>query len=251
MRSSKYLASTSGLGLGNVAGLGAIEHHVVHGALLVAEPVERVERSLGHGHFAAHRADQLLAQQVAALLGQEALLGEADLTDQVFELGAVELTVDAAETLIFQDAARHLLLGDTELERAGTLVEHGFRDHLREHLAIDAGEPCLLRRHRAAHLAAELLQPVLVGLAEGVDSDLGVANLGDGRLAEAAENVADAPDAEADRDQAEQNAHDDAAEPIGRGFVNTSKHGSDLLIGNSDSTTADGRNIRIALPPRN
>ena len=95
---------------------------------------------LRHGHFAADGADQLLAQHAAALLGQEALLGEADLPDQVFELGAVELAVDALEARVVRDSARNFLLGDAELESAGALVEDGFRDHLRQHLAVDAGE---------------------------------------------------------------------------------------------------------------
>ena len=152
---------------------------------------------------------------------------------------------------MIQNTPSHLLIGDSELECLGSFIEHRFRDHLSEHLAVEACHPRLLRGHRATHLAAELLQAVLIGLAECFDPDFGAADLGNGRLAETAENIADAPDAKADRDQAQQNSHDDAAEPIGRGFVNTSKHESDLLIGNSDLTTADRRNIRIALRPRN
>ena len=45
------------------------------------------------------------------------------------------------------------------------------------------------------------------------------------RTAEAAENVLDAPDREADRDEAEHHAHDDPAEPVGGGSADTSKHG--------------------------
>jgi hypothetical protein len=44
------------------------------------------------------------------------------------------------------------------------------------------------------------------------------------RLPEPAENVADAPNAEADGDQAKDDAHDGAADPIGGGLVNTSEH---------------------------
>ena len=82
----------------------------------------------------------------------------------------------------------------------------------------------LVRRDRAAELAAELLQALVVDLAELVDGDLGAADLGDGRAAEAAEDVADAPDREADGDQAEHDAHDGLAEPIAGGLAYTSKH---------------------------
>ena len=104
------------------------------------------------------------------------------------------------------------------------LVERGFGDHLAEQLPVEAQRPGLVGQDRPVQLAAELLQPVLVELAELLDADFGAADLGDGRRAEAAENVADAPDAEADGDQAEDHAHDGAADPIGGGFVNTSKH---------------------------
>ena len=60
--------------------------------------------------------------------------------------------------------------------------------------------------------------------AERIDADFGAADLGDGRGAEAAEDVADPPDREADRDQAQDHAHNDAADPIGGRFLNTSKH---------------------------
>ena len=49
--------------------------------------------------------------------------------------------------------------------------------------------------------------------------------------AKAAENVADAPNAEADGDEAKDDAHDGAADPIGGGFVNTSKHETVRLSG--------------------
>ena len=107
---------------------------------------------------------------------------------------------------------------------AGLLVEHDFGDELADHLAVDAERARLLHGELAAELAAELLQPIVVDLAELLDRDLGVADLGDGRTAEAAENVADAPDREAEHQKADDGGHDDLAEPVGRGFAETSKH---------------------------
>ena len=144
-------------------------------------------------------------------------------------------------------SARDLGVADVEPQRLRPLVDDGLGDHLGEQLPIEAERAGLIGQDRAAELAAELLQAVLVELAELLDADFGAADLGDRGLAEAAEDVADAPDAEADGDQAEDDAHDDAAEPIGGGFVNTSKHetrSSCLDEGERASHGRLGRNIR-------
>src|SRR4029079_19053182 len=87
----------------------------------------------------------------------------------------------------------------------------------------------LIRKDRPADVAAKLLDLVLVDLAELLPLDFIGPHLGDRRRAKAAENVADAPNAKADGDQAQHHAHDRAADPIGGGFVNTSKHESGLF----------------------
>ena len=140
---------------------------------------------------------------------------------------------------ILGDLARDLGVADVEPQRARPLVDRGFGDHLAEQLAVEAERLGLVGQDRAVQLAAELLQPVLVELAEGIDADFGAADLGDRVGAEAAENVADAPDAEADGDQAEHDAHDGAADPIGRGFVNTSKHETVRFVWMSGRFKAD------------
>ena len=118
-----------------------------------------------------------------------------------------------------------------------------FGDHLAEQLAVEAERPGLVGQDRAVQLAADLLQPVLVELAEGIDADFGAADLGDGGGAEAAEDVADAPNAEADGDQAEDHAHDGAADPIGGGFVDTSKHETVRFVWVSGRFRADWAGI--------
>ena len=52
----------------------------------------------------------------------------------------------------------------------------------------------LIRRQRAAELAADLLQLLGVDLAELLGRNLGAADLGQRRLAESLEDVGDAPD---------------------------------------------------------
>ncbi len=92
------------------------------------------------------------------------------------------------------------------------------RDHLAEDLLLQAERAGLVGRDRTAELLAEALQTLVVLVAELVDRNLGLADLGHGENAEAAENVADAPDAEADHQEQHHRRHDDAAEPVGGGL---------------------------------
>src|SRR5262249_48914257 len=82
---------------------------------------------------------------------------------------------------------------------------------------------------RAPDLALELLELVGVGLAKLLGRYFGVAYRRDGRAAAASENVCDAPDPEADDKKADNGGHDGFAEPIGRGFAETSKHKATTL----------------------
>jgi hypothetical protein len=84
----------------------------------------------------------------------------------------------------------------------GALVERGVRDQLAEHLAVEAEGARLIHRDGSPDLTAELLQPIVVNRAELLDTDLGIPHFGERGAAEAAENVTDAPDGEAEREQA-------------------------------------------------
>ncbi len=96
----------------------------------------------------------------------------------------------------------HVGIGNVQSHLPGALVERGFRDQLAEHLAVEAKGARLIHRDGSPDLAAELLQPVVVNRSELLDADFGVPHLGERGAAEAAENVADAPDGEAQREQA-------------------------------------------------
>ena len=79
---------------------------------------------------------------------------------------------------------------------ARALVERGLGDQLGEQLPVEAERARLVGRDRPAELAAELLQPVVVELAELLDRGFRCRRPWRRvELAEAAENVADAPDA--------------------------------------------------------
>ena len=77
-----------------------------------------------------------------------------------------------------------------------------------------------------SYLPAQLLYAIVVDVAELLDGNFCAADRGDGRAAKAAENVVDAPNREAKRQQPHDHTHDRAAVqgPIGGGFANTSKH---------------------------
>ena len=92
-------------------------------------------------------------------------------------------------------------------------------------LPVDAERARLIGRDRPIKLASDLLKAFGIKLAELFDRNLGAADL-DRRIgAEAAENIADAPDREADDQAAHDDGHDGPAEPGRGGFVNTAEHG--------------------------
>src|SRR5262249_50717362 len=77
---------------------------------------------------------------------------------------------------------------------------------------------------RPVDLTAELVQAIIERLAEVLDRDFAIADLGDRNAARSPQDVADAPEAEDDGKQAHHGSHDDPAEPIGGGLVNTPEH---------------------------
>jgi len=78
---------------------------------------------------------------------------------------------------------------------------------------VDAQRAGLFERDRTPDLTAKILQPVGIELAELLDRDLGLPNLGERGAAEAAEDVADPPDREADHQHGDHNPHDGFADP--------------------------------------
>ena len=123
-------------------------------------------RTFGGSRPARDRAGDLTPQRHPALVGDIALLGEAELADHGLEALRVERAVDALEIGIVEDHAHGLVVGLSEPEPPRFLVERRFRDGLLQHLAVEAEGAGLLHRQRAAELAADLLQPLGIDLAE-------------------------------------------------------------------------------------
>ena len=73
---------------------------------------------------------------------------------------------EPAERRVLGDLPRHLGVAQAEPQLAGALVDHGVGDHLVEQLPVEAERARLVGQDRPAELAAELLQPVLIELAE-------------------------------------------------------------------------------------
>jgi hypothetical protein len=68
--------------------------------------------------------------------------------------------------------------GDAESHALRELVEPRTGEQLTEHLLIEADRRGLLGRDRPAELLAQLLHSIVVALAELIDGDLGIADLG-------------------------------------------------------------------------
>ena len=103
-------------------------------------------------------------------------------------------------------------------------VERGFGHQLSEQLPVESARACFLGCDWTANLASELLYAVIVELSKLLDLNLGAANGRDRIAAKAAENVADAPDGEADNKETHDKGHEALAEPSRGGFVNTAEH---------------------------
>ena len=134
------------------------------------------------------------------------------------------------------DALGDFRIGDAQPQRLRALVQDDLGDEFADDGAVIAARACLLHAEWLAEAATELLQPIIVDLAELLDGDLGAADLGEGGAAKAAKNVADSPDREADHEETDHGGHDDLAEPVGRGFAQTSKHAGYRVVSEAQTT---------------
>ena len=160
----------------------------------------------------------------AALLGDEALLGEAHLADRLLEPDPVEL----AGRGLWKPGSSVTRRAISASRRRGRMPRArsssaGFGDHLPQ-MPVEAERARLVRRDRPADLAAELLQPVVVDLAELLDAKSRCCRSWPRSSGRSRGKCRRCPRPRSLRIQAHHHAHDDAAEPIGGGFTDTSKH---------------------------
>ena len=218
MRSSKKALSASSVGgaMGPAAARSRVTNFDL--ARLVLEGVDETgERARRFGR-SADGAGDLLAKRELALGVDVSGLGIAVGAQHLVEQIAVELAARPAEGRIVVDAADQLLIGDAEAKLPGPLVQGGLGEHLGQHLPVEAERPRLIRGDRPAGLAAERLKPLIVDLTETLGRNVGRADRGDVALAEAAEDVADAPDGERHHQKAEENLGDPARRAFSQGL---------------------------------
>ncbi len=134
--------------------------------------------------------------------------------DRGLEAPGIECAANTLEVGIIDDHAHGLGLGLSEPQPPRFLVKGGFRNGLLQQLAVEAEGPGLIRRQRAAELAADLLQLLGIVLTEFIDRNLGAADRGQCRLAETLEDIVDAPNSETDDQNAHHHGHDALAEPV-------------------------------------
>ena len=136
----------------------------------------------------------------------------------------IELAVGAEERRDLLDQARHLLVGDPKPDAACPLVERGFGQELAEDLQVETAGAGLIGGDRPPLLGRDLLDALIVDLPEPLDRDVDRADGRHRRAPKALEDVADAPDRKAERQDADHDAHHEFAEPIGGSRPNTAKH---------------------------
>ena len=112
------------------------------------------------------------------------------------------------------DDANDVGVGLAKAHAARGLVDGGVGNDVLQHLAVEAELARLLRGQGTTEAAADLLQSVGVQIAELLGRDFGAADLRQGRLSKALEDVCDTPDAETDDQHAEHDGHHRLAEPI-------------------------------------
>ena len=101
----------------------------------------------------------------AALFADEAQFVKAVLAHDVVETHAIEATIETLKHRILEDQASDGLIGNGEAELFHLMVERGFRNHALKDLPVDTKGARLFIGDGAAHLALQILQLRLIGLA--------------------------------------------------------------------------------------
>jgi hypothetical protein len=179
---------------------------------------------VGHREVAGDGVSQLVSHHRGPLILHEAGLREPVAAQDLLEEGAVELSVRAPEAGLLEDRPHDEVVRHRETELLGLLVHDRLGDEGRGDPLVDAEQACLFGRDHRPELAAEALQLVIVGLAEGLRRDGMAADRCDRRRGLGAEDVADPPDREAHDQQHEEDRGDTLADHRLAGMAQSAKH---------------------------
>ena len=150
------------------------------------------------------RFHDLLAFGHAFAIGDIVLRPHADLAQDEFELAPIEAAIRTVESGIFRCQGRQTIDGQAKPHFAGLLVKKRTRDHLAQHLLVDAKHAGLFARQLGTELLRHLHELTVIGQA--------IVDRGDGRLTRRNHMVGgptkhltrNAPDREAQHEEAKQ-----------------------------------------------
>ncbi len=199
--------------LGNVGNIGAGDKEGVGDALLVARAEERIDQG-GRGDGATgNRARQVAAGDVAAEQSDITILGELVGGEDVGEEVAVEGAGAVVEGRVGDDRVAHHPVVDEKTQAALLEIQQIGGDDAIEYRVDEADLLGLLDGEIAAEHTVHAIDLAAYRGLQLVGLDLDVADAGDRRLGGAAltEDVADAPNAEADDQQGEEDLEDEGA----------------------------------------
>ena len=196
----------------------------VGGAALGAVAMHRLAQGGGNGQGAGDRFGELQAGDHRALLAHIRGFVEAVGEQHLVEARALEAAARPLEVRVLGDGLGDELVRDLQPEVARLLVERRLGDEAAKDLRVDAEGPRPFRRDALPGLPGEPLHLVLIGVAVGVRRDADIADARDVRAHGAPEDVADAPDREAEDEKAEQHRDHGFADPAPAEFIDSPEH---------------------------
>ena len=187
------------------------QEHPVGDALFVAHAIERIGQGLRRHHRTAGDAGEVDARLLGAQQRDIALLGIAGLGQCHAELAGIELTGLVLERRLLLDQQAHFLVADQQMQPLGFLVQDRLGHQTIDGLVDHAEGFRLLDIKIAAELLAQAFDLLTHGLLHDVAGDFVAA---DGRnrrvLRGIPQEIANAPDAEAQDKKHEQDLDDES-----------------------------------------
>jgi hypothetical protein len=166
----------------------------------------------------------VLPHQKCALLLHESGLAETGAAQSLLEGWPIELAVGSAERGLLQNGSGYELVRHAEAERLSALIEESVVHEPSKDALIDPEGASLLGSEIGPELTAQSLDLIIVGGSELFHRDFGASDTGDAVPRSAPEDVADAPDREAEDQKSEQNCGNDLADKTLSGLSKTLKH---------------------------